>query len=538
MGNANGNNILFFFDTKIIKERLDKKIYINRLDSNIENIFYDSCHYIIAGARAIHDMLKNQHKDIDEIICVSDLGDENREYFESSFNKIFENDINLTLINYKSNDSSDIILTYISDEYTFSENDTIYILTNGGPRNNVMFFSTFTQIIQAKGVDTKLIYIDQGSPKEKTETIKDVTSDNKYFDVLRAVEMFIQSGNPKKLKEIYAPTNNTTALSELLGYMEKFYKNIQICKPVNDDSDIVRIYEKMLDEIDNLMKTDNDVDIIIRLLLPTIKSKFMPLGEEYNEPLFQILQWCCNNDMILTGFFILDAEYKNYLYRKEVIQFNGFEKNGKTVYLTSTDSEVIKNLGVSDDETKDKAKKEIQCKKQKEAKFDKDKYYEEKDKKQYIKYINSNRISYSECLTIIFRYIVKQTRDTGLNTNSMDDNLNKIKMCLKDWEICLYPYNKKNLKLYELILLQDFIRNLRNSMAHSNIKSTIKDKENVRSFVRDKFGEEIFSPPNNNDITFDDIGIYDKLKFILEQSIKIIQENVKYISVEVKENGN
>lgn len=518
MGNTNGNNILFFFDTKNIQQKTGERNYINCLCPNNETGFSGEYNYITAGARAIHDMLKSQNKDIDEIICVSDLGDENREYFESSFNKIFENDINLTLINYKSNDSSDIILTYISDKYTFSENDTIYILTNSGLRNNVMFFSTFTQIIQAKGVDTKLIYIDQGSPKDKTETIKDVTSDNKYFDVLRAVEMFIQSGNPKKLKEIYAPTNNTTALSELLGYMEKFYKNIQICKPVNDDSDIVQIYKDMLDEIDNLMKPDKDVDIIIRLLLPTIKSKFMPLGEKYNEPFIQILQWCCNNDMVLTGFFILDAEYKNYLYGKKVIKF---EKNEKTIPITSPDADIISKI----------------------SKQDRDNYF---DGIQKLSGELSHK-SYNQCLTVIFRNIVGRTLYidcTRLNPDYPNNSyFQRIKKCLKDWEICLYPDDKKNLKLYELILLQDFIRNLRNSMAHSDIKSTIKYKQNVRYFVQNKFNKEnnIFNSKYKakyDDITFDDIGIYDKLKFILEQSIKIIQENVKYILVEVKENGN
>ena len=550
MGNTNGNNILFFFDTKNIQQKTGERNYINCLCLNNETGFSGEYNYITAGARAIHDMLNTQNKDIDDIICVSDLGDENREYFKSSFNKIFKHDIKLTLINYTSNDSSDIILTYISDKYTFSETDTIYILTNSGLRNNVMFFSTFTQIIQAKGIDTKLIYIDQGSPKEKTETIKDVTSDNKYFDVLRAVEMFIQSGNPKKLKEIYATENDnkgTTDLSKLLGFMEQFYKNIQICKPVNDDSDIVQIYEKMLDEIDNLMKKDKEVDIIIRLLLPTIKSKFMPLGEKYNEPFIQILQWCCNNDMLLTGFFILDAEYKNYLYGKEVIKFKEFilddeyknqlinknikidvEKliiNNQKIFLTSPDADIINKI----------------------SNKDRDNYFEGIQKLS----AELSRKNYNQCLTVIFRNIVGNTwyiDCTRLNPDYPNNSyFQKIKKCLKDWEICLYPDNKKNLKLYELILLQDFIRNLRNSMAHSDIKSTIKDKQNVRYFVKNTFNKEnnIFNSKYKakndeeyDDITFDDIGIYDKLKFILEQSIKIIQENVKCISVEVKENGN
>ena len=388
-----------------------------------------------------------------------------------------------------------------------------------------MFFSTFTQIIQDNGIDTKLIYITQDSP----EIIKDVTANNKYFDVLRAVELFNKTGNPKGLKKYYEDDSD---LKVLLDLMESFYKNIQICKPVNNETGIEKIYKGMLDQIDELM--NKDIDIIIKLLLPTIKSKFMPV-EGCNEPFIQILKWCCNNDMILTGFFILDSEYKLYLYNKKVIQFKGFDKNGTNINLTNPGSNAIKNLGYCDGEKNKKTKNK-----------DKYKYYEEKDKNKYSVCINGDTIRYNDCLSIIFRYIVEQTRCVDcskLNPDCPNDYFKKMKECLENWEVCLDTDDRKNLKLYELILLQDFIRNLRNSMAHSDIKYIIKGKQNVRNFVKKRFNKNILSPQEYNgkvydDITFDDKEIYGKLTIILKQSIDIIKENVKYISVEVKENGN
>lgn len=538
----NENNILFFFDVKDIEKKESDRTYINILIKNNKSEFQGKYNYITAGIKAIHDKLSRKNKDINHIICVSDLGDKHKKYFNESFNKIFKRDIDFTFINYEPNNNSEKILTSISNGYKFQKNDTIYILTNSGLRSNVMFFSTFTQIIQTNDIDTKLIYVKEQPNNEntkKTESITDVTEDNTYYDVLRAVNLFTQTGNPKLLKEIKKYKNSP--LSNLLDCMDNFYKNIQICKPVNDKNGIVNIYREMCEEIDRLMERD-DIDIIIKLLLPTIKDKFMPLGVDCNEPFFQILKWCYNNDMILTGFFIFDAEYKKYLHDKKVIRFKGFDKNGTKdepkVNLTNPDSDVIKNLGYSDKEAKEKKEK------------NKYKDYEQKDKENYRRHIK-DPINYDACLSIIFRYIVNQTKDCDIycsksntfsNINEYMKNWERCQKCLENWEIDLYSDDKKNLKLYELILLQDFIRRLRNNMAHSDIEAVIEGKKNVISFVENKFDTDILNKDKDNkyydDITFDDDKIYDKLKIILEQSIEIVKENVRYILSKEKQNAN
>lgn len=518
----NENNILFFFDVKDIEKKESDRTYINTLIKNNKSEFQGKYNYITAGIKAIHDKLSRKNKDINHIICVSDLGDKHKKYFNESFNKIFKRDIDFTFINYEPNNNSEKILTSISNGYKFQKNDTIYILTNSGLRSNVMFFSTFTQIIQTNDIDTKLIYVKEQPNNEntkKTESITDVTEDNTYYDVLRAVNLFTQTGNPKLLKEIKKYKNSP--LSNLLDCMDNFYKNIQICKPVNDKNGIVNIYREMCEEIDRLMERD-DIDIIIKLLLPTIKDKFMPLGVDCDEPFFQILKWCYNNDMILTGFFIFDAEYKKYLHTKEVIKFKGFDKNGTNINLTNPNSDVIQ-------------------------------YLDESSK--YKDSINNNPIRYNVCLSIIFRCIVNQTKDCDIyysksntfsNINEYMKNWERCQKRLENWEIDLYSDDKKNLKLYELILLQDFIRRLRNNMAHSDIEAVIEGKKNVISFVENKFDTDILSSNKYkgkdnkyyDDITFDDDKIYDKLKIILEQSIEIVKENVRYILSKEKQNAN
>ena len=521
MNDTSGRNILFFFNTRINYKYIEQKKYINRIDEANERPFEGIYHYITAGAKSIHDHLASNKNLINHIICVSDIADDNKDYLTTELNKVLEDSPPLTWISHDRYDNSDIILQKISSQFVFSSNDTIYIITNGGARNNVMFFSTFTQIMKTKGLDTRLIYITQETP----EIIKDVSSDNRYFDVLRAVELFTQSGNPKMLKDdkIYGNDQN---LNKLLSYMEQFYQSIQICKTVNNASTgIVSIFKEMIEEIDHLMEKDG-IDIIIRLLLPTIKSKFMPLGTDNPEYFLQILQWCCNNDMVLVGFFILDAELKAYLYNdKKVIRFIGFEQEGKSINLTSLKSLETIKIREKDLENYKKSLSEV-------------------NGEHYVR-------GYTEALTIIFRYIVSKTKyiDTSrLNPSNPTSFFDKFIKQLEAFDLNLYCQAENNLKMYELILLQDFIRSLRNNMAHAENDFTIKGRTNLIGLVRKKYKyretqdglfnytyEDKYNSTNYPDIKFDDPEIYDKLIFILSTSIKIIQDSIKILSSEVED---
>lgn len=475
----NNKNIFFFFDTFINTEKITEKSYVNALIENNPK-FEGKYHYIVAGAKAIKDKLESKNQNIDSIICASDMGEKNKSYLTEELNKIFGDTIRIEWIKYQNTDNSDTILSEIEKSYKFSKNDTLYLLTNSGVRNNIMFFSTFTQIMVAKGLKTELIYV-QEVVRNKEETIRNVSDNNRYFEVLRAVELFVQSGNPKSLKKIYDKNKD---LKKLLSYMDNFYKNIQICRPVNQ-SDILDIYDDMIDEIDGLM--EKDIAIEIKLLLPTIKEKFKPLGINYNEPFLQILKWCQENDMLLTGYFIMDAEYKKFLYDKKILQFN------KDIEL-NTLATLLQNIVEKINEE------------------NKNSYWQPKGK--------------------------------------ISERLKKIDASGEGKEIYLQCYSDEdnNQKLYELILFQNLIRRIRNNMAHSDNRHIIGETEALReitdkiqnekkNYPKYKFSKRIYNgkfESNNSwiledseDIVFTESGIYGSIECIFEISTDIIR---KYIA--------
>ena len=74
-----------------------------------------------------------------------------------------------------------------------------------------------------------------------------------------------------------------------------------------------------------------DTDIIIKLLLPDIKRSFQP-DKNIDEPFLQILRWCSDKGNILIGYFILDAEFTDFLLRTQILRFNG---NGANSFPTA-----------------------------------------------------------------------------------------------------------------------------------------------------------------------------------------------------------
>ena len=154
------------------------------------------------------------------------------------------------------------------------------------------------------------------------------------------------------------------------------------------------------------------------------------------------------------------------------------------------------------------------------------------------------------CLAFTFRQIILYASNPDMPAYYID-----FKRCMnKNEKVSLKePLEKSGIKsngrekdilLYELMLIQDLVRRLRNNMAHSDIKDVIEDRRNVRVLVEvieDNYKEyhddnvvKIFNTESNNqkDITFNNVDIYDILKAVFEVCLNMIQNNVAILSGE------
>ncbi len=432
-----GKTIFFFFNT-IIKELKPEISYENTLGGHNE-CFSGYIHYISAAAYAV-----SQLGPIDIILGASDEKTrENKELLECDFkNHICNAEIRWS--DYSNNDSADEILKKIIGSCHFDIGDTVFIVANSGIRNNVMFFTTFTEILKSMGVTMRLIYAENANPQR----IIDVSANNKYFEVLRGVELFTETGNPQKLKRCYS---DSESLQKLFGHMEQFYKNIQVCKPVQGDGEsVVKIYTDMMQEIDAIMARE-DTDIIIKLLLPDIKRSFQP-DKNIDEPFLQILRWCSDKGNILSGYFILDAEFTQFLMDKKILSFKGSWKNGLP--------------------TKDKLTYAY--------KFEKD-FNRYKDGKNQI----------TDVRTILHAF----TKDTRCDNNSFDYHDKKsLEDKFFNWYIRTPNTSEKIVLLYKILMLHELARKIRNNMAHTELKNVIeKDEYSGLLIVADEINRKIIS---------------------------------------------
>lgn len=230
----------------------------------------------------------------------------------------------------------DILLGKLLAAYDFKEGSKVYIATNGGQRDMMMFISTLAQILSHKGIESFMFY----------ENIDGIVSQKKvsYYDLLRAVDLFIETGNPNKLSALY---KNESELNNLIKKMEMFYEKIQVCRKVDskelystnpDDSRPINtpiqvVYRELISVIDEISKDENSKKIpsTLSLILPNIKRAFVNVEwDEYREhnpgtwkysmlknpeelDILNIVKWCHDNNLITIGYFIFRVEMMNFI---------------------------------------------------------------------------------------------------------------------------------------------------------------------------------------------------------------------------------
>lgn len=316
--NNNNKNKLFFFFTPIKTIIEDRKKHYHW---NNEDIGEGFVHYTTAVACAANKKYGITHYlgAYDKEKVIPDIENDLKEKSNAE---------NICWAEYNENMNSDEILKSIFSNIDLSDCSEIVIAINSGIRNNVMFFSVISQIMSYRGINIRLLYVKKFD--DNNEHIIDVTEQNKYFDVLRAVELFTETGNPKKLKEQY---KDEKELDTLFNYMDRFYKSIQVCRPVNNSENsnisVLDIYDDMIKEIDRLIQNSENADIpvIMQFLLPEIKKRFAP--DDNKDSFLQIVEWCQNNGMITIAFFILDAEITRYIQEKKLLDVNYPESRQK-----------------------------------------------------------------------------------------------------------------------------------------------------------------------------------------------------------------
>ncbi|MCM1271052.1 MAG: TM1812 family CRISPR-associated protein [Ruminococcus flavefaciens] len=510
------NNLFFFFNNKLKEDKIEEEKkceYINLTKNNNDAPIFNGCvHYISAAARAI-----NENFGLDYVVGASDFNTiRYKDKLEENFNSNDLPQISWTKdYNFleKHEKVLEIIMQKIEEVCPFEKIGIVYILITSGSRNQVMFFSTFVQILKARGLKARMIHVEN----ERPQKIIDITNENRYYDVLRGVELFTETGNPRKLKACY---ENNEQLSDLFKYMENFYESIQLCKPIQCGTEsIVVIYKKMMDEIDKLMQQE-DVDVTIKLMLPEMKIRFRPLPED-KDSFLQILQWCANNRLILEGYFILDAEFTEYLLNKGILSFKG---NGYNGFPSKNELDALLKMEIINKRNEAHKRKEL-------ASYS----------------CGSNPSIDTRIILRNFTSYTAPKRKNGSWTQLFwERDKNSQKQVFDNWFI---RYDEESiLKFFRILMLHEFIRKIRNNMAHSDIHSVIGNDYNVSLlYAADKVNEkvlidhsaeaDIFSPPNDNgsktrylvdymqrDIIITDSNAYKKCLYIFEAILEIIND--------------
>jgi hypothetical protein len=164
--------------------------------------------------------------------------------------------------------------------------------------------------------------------------VADTRESDELYILLDAANQFEHGGNPALLEKclksdrLAIPQIAISKIDELLRSMRKFYDNMALCKVDHLEDSINDLHVKLNDAnecLEAMNRTpdsehvlDSKLLIFHRLISRMINRKTLFGGEGVNY--LQIINWCCENDLIQQAVTIYEEKYPQYLFDQEFIR--------------------------------------------------------------------------------------------------------------------------------------------------------------------------------------------------------------------------
>lgn len=178
-------------------------------------------------------------------------------------------------------------------------NDTIYLETSGGKRDNVMYLTLLSRVLTYKGVTIgQAVYSDF-----QKDQIKDITDQYKLFDLIDGMQNMASFGNVGKLREYFGNSAEDKLIENLLSAMENMFENITLCRTSNIDSSV----EKFNEALKEAEKCENP---LMRQLLPAFRKKF---GKDKKLTIPRLIRWCVDSDMVQQALTVYTERIPAYI---------------------------------------------------------------------------------------------------------------------------------------------------------------------------------------------------------------------------------
>lgn len=258
--------------------------------------------------------LLETHRDISEIICIVTEEARTEGYDETGNNLKRKNawehfqktivDTKLTKIDWEARQSFEAnILPQILEK--IGTNDTIYLETSGGKRNDVMHLILLSRVLTYQGVTIgQTVYSDY-----QEQEIKDITDQYRLFDLIGGMQDMASFGNVAKLREYLGKSAKDEKIENLLSAMEKLFENITLCRTQNIDASMVTFNEALEKAAD----CDNP---LMRQLLPAFQKKF---GKDKKLTVPKLIQWCLDSDMVQQALTVYTERIPAYIMKEREI---------------------------------------------------------------------------------------------------------------------------------------------------------------------------------------------------------------------------
>ena len=202
-----------------------------------------------------------------------------------------------------------------------------YLDIHGGQRENQLTIDAILSLLRIEGIDIKEAYscAGYGKDKENPAEIREVGENLSSFDLVAAVNEFINYGKSEHLSAFFGKDHlpKGSVKYRMLSAADQISESILFCNPGIFREGLRNMHDSLLE----WNKNESDEDALFDIFVDVINSDYDKEGllpEEFDEDVpsdLSIIKWCIRKEFLQQGLTFIENRLPEFYRRNELLGY-------------------------------------------------------------------------------------------------------------------------------------------------------------------------------------------------------------------------
>ena len=203
-----------------------------------------------------------------------------------------------------------------------------YLDIHGGQRENQLTVDAIISLLRVEDIEIKEAYSCAGSGKDKEHPaeIREVRESLRSFDLVAAVNEFINYGKSEHLSAFFGKDHlpKESVKYRILSAADQISESILFCNPGIFREGLKNMHDSLLE----WNKNESDEDALFDIFVDVINSDYDKEGllpEEFDEDIpsdLSIIKWCIRKEFLQQGLTFIENRLPEFYIRNELLGYD------------------------------------------------------------------------------------------------------------------------------------------------------------------------------------------------------------------------